>query len=580
VTFGPTVFDLGYTGVGEPLDVPAALAIANTDVATFQIQTITVDDPRFVLSPGAPAALPAGDSQPLDVTFTADAAGDYHTTATLFLDQDPNAQATVLLQAHAVFIDAQGGGGCSAGGDAGGGALLVLAGLLLLRRRCRALALLLLPAVAHADERNLDLSLFDPTPATVNDGFQLASPEIGERGVLVVSALLDYASHPLVLASSQNEDVAIANRMTMVLGGAYVLNDRLELGAHMPVFVQNGQGIDSKTEAGTPAGGGDARGNLTLHAKAQLVPGLGALALIELPTASGDRFAGSQDVSARLLALSSFEVAPRVSMTFDFGAMLRSETRFANIIDRSGVVWGVGGVYRVDPRISITGELYGELVPGGHRDAMGEAGLLATTELLAGAHYQLDPLLSVGAALGRGIIGGPGAPAFRGLVTFAYAPRLGQPRVIHVAPPEDLVRDTHTTTSATAATSPAEGDADHDGIPDIRDACPAQPETINGIDDDDGCPDKGDGAVVIAPDRLELIEPISNSVLGQIAATLRAHPEITHLTILVHTATGPDAVAQKRAEEIRDWLVQWGIAASRLEARGTARDIDSVELLR
>jgi hypothetical protein len=578
VTFGPGVFDLGYTGVGEPLAMSGALAIANVDVVPFQIQRITVDDPRFVVTSGAPIALPPGVMQPVDVTFTGDEPGDYHTTATLFLDEDPNAQATVVLQAHAVFIDAQGGGGCSAGGDAGGGMLLVVA-LLLLRRK-RVLALLLVPAVAQADDRNLDLSLFDPTPATVHEGFQIAAPAVGEQGELVASALLGYASHPLVLASARNEDIAIANRMTLVLGGAYAVTGHLELGAHIPLYIQNGEAIDPKSEAGTPAVGGDARGTLALHAKAELVPGLGALAVLELPTASEDRFAGTQHPAARLLALSTFEVAPRVSLTFDFGAVLRSETRFANITERSGLSWGAGAVYRPRDKLSVTAELYGELVPGGRRDAMGEAGVLATTELLAGAHYQLDPLLSVGVAVGRGVIGGPGAPAFRGLVTFAYAARLGQPRIVHVVPPPIVVTDTHPTAPDASEPSPRAADTDHDGIPDVRDACPAQPERINGVDDDDGCPDAGDGAVVITPDRLELLEPLDNSVLGQIGATLRAHPDIAHLTIVVHASTGDDAAAQKRADAIRDWLIQWGIAANRLEAHGTKRDVDSIELIR
>ena len=32
-------------------------------------------------------------------------------------------------------------------------------------------------------------------------------------------------------------------------------------------------------------------------------------------------------------------------------------------------------------------------------------------------------------------------------------------------------------------------DSDGDGIPDVLDLCPTQPETFNGIDDKDGCPD-------------------------------------------------------------------------------------------
>src|SRR5690606_9202356 len=39
-------------------------------------------------------------------------------------------------------------------------------------------------------------------------------------------------------------------------------------------------------------------------------------------------------------------------------------------------------------------------------------------------------------------------------------------------------------------------DSDNDGIDDLKDACPASPETINGYEDTDGCPDT---APVIVP---------------------------------------------------------------------------------
>jgi|SRR4051812_28357679 hypothetical protein len=35
------------------------------------------------------------------------------------------------------------------------------------------------------------------------------------------------------------------------------------------------------------------------------------------------------------------------------------------------------------------------------------------------------------------------------------------------------------------------GDRDQDRIPDAEDECPDEPETYNGVDDQDGCPDKG-----------------------------------------------------------------------------------------
>jgi len=126
-------------------------------------------------------------------------------------------------------------------------------------------------------------------------------------------------------------------------------------------------------------------------------------------------------------------------------------------------------------------------------------------------------------------------------------------------------------------------DNDHDGIPDAIDKCPNEPETINGIKDDDGCPDKGDSTIVLSPDRIETLDPIaftglklpraSLPLLGQVAATLRAHTEIVRVRVTVHVQPTGDQEAdqtrsEKRAQVVRDWLVQWGIAPARLEARG------------
>ena len=65
----------------------------------------------------------------------------------------------------------------------------------------------------------------------------------------------------------------------------------------------------------------------------------------------------------------------------------------------------------------------------------------------------------------------------------------------------------------------------------------------------------------------------SNNLLGQIGATLRAHTELVRVRVTVHVQPSaiPDkdqATSDARAKLIRDWLVQYGIDAKRLEARG------------
>ncbi len=128
-----------------------------------------------------------------------------------------------------------------------------------------------------------------------------------------------------------------------------------------------------------------------------------------------------------------------------------------------------------------------------------------------------------------------------------------------------------------------EADNDSDGFADAADKCPNEAEVINGVTDDDGCPDRGYSLVVVSPDRLETMESIefkkaviqkrSTNLLGQIGATLRAHPEILRLrvTVYVQPTKKPEAdqlLSEQRAQAIREWLIKYGIDEKRLEPRG------------
>ena len=128
-------------------------------------------------------------------------------------------------------------------------------------------------------------------------------------------------------------------------------------------------------------------------------------------------------------------------------------------------------------------------------------------------------------------------------------------------------------------------DNDGDGIPDEEDGCPDAAETINGVDDGDGCPDEGDTKVEVTDEKIETDERIhfdsdratikqrSFSILEQVAAALKAHPEIAQVRIEGHTdGHGKDlynlALSQRRANAVRAFLIDRGVAAARLESRG------------
>ena len=274
VQIGPSTINLGTTGLGVALHLKDLTAegfqVINMDAVNgFAIHAADfTDDPAFGPNPAdgafafdtspANVALSPSGVASFDLVFQTDTEGTYHALANVFLDDDP-VPKSVPVTAKAVFVDAHGGGGCDSTGGGAGLAVVVIV-LLVLRKRT---ALLLVGGVASADTstRNLDVSVFDPTPSTTGTGFQLQAPTVGDNGAWAGSVVLSYAKDPLVLGTGV-DDAAIANRMQYVLGGAYAFLGRFEAGARLPLFSQSGDAQSAPTDRcsrRTPASGDGAR---------------------------------------------------------------------------------------------------------------------------------------------------------------------------------------------------------------------------------------------------------------------------------------------------------------------------------
>ncbi len=124
-------------------------------------------------------------------------------------------------------------------------------------------------------------------------------------------------------------------------------------------------------------------------------------------------------------------------------------------------------------------------------------------------------------------------------------------------------------------------DADGDGIVDKDDKCPFEPETYNGIDDEDGCPEPAKVVVVSSnPPPVERVSFEKGSIkltasakpiVDAVAQVMKQHAEIELVQIEGHaepTEPKPLDLAQKRADAIRATLIQQGIDGARLRARG------------
>lgn len=124
-------------------------------------------------------------------------------------------------------------------------------------------------------------------------------------------------------------------------------------------------------------------------------------------------------------------------------------------------------------------------------------------------------------------------------------------------------------------------DSDGDGLLDLIDRCPKDPETVNGFEDENGCPD------VIPPDIAAILGTLrgitfgflsdrlsesSKPILARAAEVLRRHPHIK-IEIQGHTDADGDpavnkALSLRRAMSVRRELVDQGIVECRLRAAG------------
>jgi outer membrane protein OmpA-like peptidoglycan-associated protein len=133
---------------------------------------------------------------------------------------------------------------------------------------------------------------------------------------------------------------------------------------------------------------------------------------------------------------------------------------------------------------------------------------------------------------------------------------------------------------------PCSHDRDGDGIPDCQDKCPDLPETYNGFQDEDGCPDINPNLVKVNREigKIEIkqkvffdtgkwvIKPVSFKLLNEVAEALKQNAGM-EVMVEGHTdSVGGDTfnltLSQNRAESVREYLVGQGVDPGRLKARG------------
>jgi len=158
-------------------------------------------------------------------------------------------------------------------------------------------------------------------------------------------------------------------------------------------------------------------------------------------------------------------------------------------------------------------------------------------------------------------------------VTRATAAALPEPEA-QGGPAPDPAAQAAPAARATPAAACSEPDRDHDGIPDLVDQCPDEPETVNGVADDDGCPDSGGVEVVkldgdrLAIDRLPTLDHGRLSrggeiIVDQMALVMRGHAEVGKWLIAI--AAPSASSARQIAAAVAARLIARGMPAERVE---------------
>jgi outer membrane protein OmpA-like peptidoglycan-associated protein len=447
------------------------------------------------------------------------------------------------------------------------------------------LLLCLAPLPALGQENVLDAERFKP--AVTHDGFvNLEGSAVrAPQDPWEFGLFLNYARNTLIVVDGDGDVTRqfVAGRLGFDALVSVTLAEPFAIGLDLPFFL-------AQTGDYAPSSAG--LGDLRLVPKLRLLDdrngfGLGVLAELRLPTHSGDFAGGARNVVFMPRLAADHRFAGGLRLGANAGVLLREGTTFYNVRAASEFTYGGALGYRFGGdtgKVELGAELVGAL--GLVKTSASEAPLEAFPYLKVNPNDEWE----ISAGPGIGLIAGYGVPVVRAFAGVRFTPTAhdgdhdGVPddrdRCPTVAEDRDHVNDED---------GCPEEDGDVDGVPDVEDRCPSEKETINGFQDEDGCPDEGPARVIVENGRIRILENIrfrknsaeideeSNSILNQVALTMKANPQIKRVRVEGHTdETGTHdlnmQLSRERAGSVRQYLINRGVKAERLSAAGYGPD--------
>ena len=346
--------------------------------------------------------------------------------------------------------------------------------------RFLALSAFLLSAQSIAQERGFALHRY-AGPSAGSSLFLLDRPWYSDTRFFAVGLTFDYSHRPLepgVLTGRGPLTPIVSNAVLGHVELAGSLFDRLLLSASLPVNLLEIGTTELVSQVGPlqSIAIGDPRVGLMVRVGGQADRDPFSLHLgadVWIPIGAQSTHQG--DSGIRLLPRAVFAGAFGVGRyTVDLGFLYRTYASLgppglgmiAAPEARVGFALGVslaGGRLNIGPEAQFAMQVVGD-------GAFVARGM--NLEVLGGANYLIADTLFIGVAGGTAFFGAAGTPDARAIVRIAFAPRRSK----------DSKRDD-------VMTQPSGDDADFDGVSDVIDRCPFEPETKNGVRDSDGCPE-------------------------------------------------------------------------------------------
>ena len=491
------------------------------------------------------------------------------------------------------------GSGCSCGGGpASAWVLFWLLGFLPFRRAARParpaggsgsaagrgaiIAVLLVAglsaAPARAQTASFDLERFRPEGGAHD---VLSVPSASVPGHLERQGMLwaSYADEPLRLVSADGgsvNDPLVKAQTTFQVGGSLGLLDRYEIALMAPVVVTHGDNPSQLAGSGITVPQVDtAFGDLSIAAKAHLLDagpfGLALGVPLRLPTGKARSYSGHAGLTGGVEAIGEWHAPGDSRGLFRLGWVGRGDRQLVDLTVSSAVTWGLAGEVPLPLRIGgspvvALGSLAGEV------ELSSGSAVERPMELLLAARARFPAGLTVTLGAGPGIGEGYGTPRFRVVTSVGFSP----PR----RPVE-------------AAAAPAPAPAPAARAPELPPPSPivvaAAPLPAPQPPPAPAPAPEPAPQVVVTSEKVLILQQVhfandrdvileeSYPLLEEVARVLGQNPQLRKLRVEGHTdskgaAAHNRSLSERRARNVRAFLVGQGIAPGRLVSKGYGPD--------